>query len=128
MKKFMKLSVLIGCFLMVAVTAVSAQDAVRNNTSCDFEVKVAYGTVAGCGVAGFATMVVPAGTQMNFGVGVEILYAKGRPTATLGTASCAFYIAQGLCAPYPLSDTITNLGCCGGYTATLIPGFGIYLN
>ena len=128
MKKLMKLSVLIGCFLMVAATTVSAQDFVRNATNCDFEVKVAYGTVAGCGVSGFATMVVPAGTQVSFGVGVEILYAKGRPTTTLGTASCAFYIAQGLCAPYPISDTITDPSCCGGYTATLIPGFGIYIN
>ena len=112
---------------MVAVTTASAQDFVRNATNCDLEVKVAYGTVTGCGVAGFATMIVPAGTQMSFGVGVEILYAKGRPTTSTG-AGCAFYIAQGLCAPYPLSDTITTPSCCNGYTATLIPGFGIYIN
>ena len=56
MKKFLSLSVLIGCFLMLATTKVSAQDAIRNNTPCEFLVKVAYGDLAGCDVAGFMTV------------------------------------------------------------------------
>lgn len=128
MKNFSKVILLVGAFFMFASTATKAQDAVRNNTPCEFDVKVAYGDVAGCDVVGFDIITVPPFTQVNFSStgGMEILYGKGRPSSTSGT-TCAFYVAQGGCAPYPLSDAVSCSTGCDDYTATLIPGFGIYI-
>lgn len=129
MKKLSKMILLVGCFFMLASTAANAQNSIKNNTPCKYIVKVKYGTVTTCGVVGTSTIIVPPYTVVTVpGAGTnEILYAKGVPT-TAAPGTCAFYIAQNSCAPYPLVDNVACGTACGNYTATLIPGYGIYLN
>lgn len=128
MKKFFQLAVLTSCFIFILAATVVAQDAVRNNTACTFRVKVGHGPIGSCTATSFIVMDVPPFTQVNLGIPAtdEIIIAKGAYLTGGSTLSCPFYIGLP-CTIYPLTDAVTCFTLCGNYTATLIPGFGIYL-
>ena len=120
---------LIGCFFMVSISSINAQEVIKNKTNCTFEVKVAYGNAGNVyDVAGFETITVAPLTQVSANVpsGFEILYAKGRPAGT--GISCAFYIGNGgPCTGYSGTAVVNCSTGCNDYTADLISGFGVSL-
>ncbi len=129
MKKFINLTLLMTCLVMLTTTSILAQDIVRNSTNCTFLVRVAYGPVGpGCAATGFADATVPANTQVNVGIpaGTEIKYAKGAYTLLGGGLACPFYIGLP-CSPYPLAVGVLCSTPCGDYKARLYPGLGIHL-
>ena len=128
MKKFLNLVLLVGCFTLFAATTVSAQDAVRNNTACTFEVHVGYGLIGSCNPTGFISAIVAPFTQINLGVpaGNEIMISKGAYVGVPG--ACPYYIALAGCGfPYPQTVFVPCTVGCGNFNADLIPGFGIHL-
>lgn len=105
--------------------SVAAQDAARNYTDCDVEIKVAYDTDGDCVVDGFTSLQLGPTSSGNFDMpdGSEILYGKARYTGTGG--ACVGYFGQS-CSPYPnAGDTVDcDLGC-GDFGVSFNPAIGV---
>lgn len=126
MKKFIQLFAIVGCLLMVSTSTITAQDLVRNITNCDVNVRVGYGPIGGCTLAGIVNALVPAGTTISLGfpAGNEIIQSKGAYTAA---PSCAYYIGLP-CTSYPLVDFVPcPSSACNDYKARLYPLRGILI-
>lgn len=126
MRKIFSLLALVSCLVFATATTSTAQDVIRNGTSCDMLVKVGWGIAATCTVIDYIEVPCPAGVSTNAGIppGFDIVMAKG--TYTVPGNFCPFYVGL-FCTPYPLVDNVFCGLPCGPYTAQLFPGVGIQI-